>query len=77
MYFLVAIVNDVPGKPGAHQVLVQGNAVKIVPRLLQGRGVTLTLHECIAVSELSCQLTHTMSYTRTHTHTCTHTYTHT
>ena len=34
--FVVDIVTDVPGHSGARQVLVQGNAIKTVVKLLEG-----------------------------------------
>ena len=39
MLFLLLAVSDVPGRPNAQQVLVQGNAVKLIARLLQGMSV--------------------------------------
>jgi len=37
------IVNDVPGRPNVRQVLVQGNAVKLIARLLQGTVIGLAV----------------------------------
>ena len=39
LFLLLVAVSDVPGRPNTQQVLVQGNAVKLVAKLLQGMTV--------------------------------------
>ena len=42
------VVCDMAGHPGTEQVLVQGNAVKVIVRMLQGESFIYTLYlHCI------------------------------
>ncbi len=35
-YLVATLVYDVPGRPSSQQVMVQGNAIKVVAKVLQG-----------------------------------------
>ena len=46
MFIVIDVVTDVPGHSSARQVLVQGNAIKTVTKLLEGSLCCVCLSMC-------------------------------